>query len=178
MRLLILLLGIFVVLGGCRPYPRYRTGGNETGRDQSPAERREGAYSNQRESRTPTVELLRFGRIIQSYLGTPHSERSHGSSSMDCSEFTMTIFDEFNGTKLPRTAAKQYKTGYKVGRNNLKFGDLVFFRTTGGGGITHVGIYVGFDEFVHAASSSGIIISRLNNKYWKNRFAGGRRILP
>jgi cell wall-associated NlpC family hydrolase len=121
--------------------------------------------------------LIELGRIIQSHLGTPYKGKSRTRDGMDCSSFTAAVFDEFNRTKLPRTAKKQSKTGQKVDRRRLRYGDLVFFKTSGSS-VSHVGIYIGDDEFVHSSTSTGVIISNLKEKYWRKRYAGARRILP
>jgi cell wall-associated NlpC family hydrolase len=63
-----------------------------------------------------------------------------------------------------------------VAPGDLYFGDLVFF-DTGGKGVSHVGIYVGFDEFVHVSSTDGIIISNLTDKYYSKRFLSARRVM-
>ena len=78
---------------------------------------------------------------------------------------------------LPRTAADQFRQGCVVAREELQPGDLVFFKDTYKRGISHVGIYIGDGEFVHAASSRhAVSIDRLDSPYFDRRFAGGRRI--
>ncbi|MGZ8710642.1 MAG: C40 family peptidase, partial [Thermoanaerobaculia bacterium] len=78
---------------------------------------------------------------------------------------------------LPRTAAAQFRHGCIVERGELQPGDLVFFRNTYKRGISHVGIYIGDGQFVHAASRRRAVrIDRLNAPYFDKRFAGGRRI--
>ena len=165
-----------VVLVGCTPHPRYGSGEGrppESGNQSSKQiyEKNKKGYMN-----ATTDDLIELGRIIQSFLGRPYGSRKDGGI-LDCSRFTLLVYDKFNNTKLPRTAAKQFKTGQKIKKGDLRYGDLVFYRTDGNS-ISHVGIYIGFDEFIHATNSSGIIISKMNEDYWKKRFAGGRRILP
>ncbi len=179
MRYLCLLILIFVILTGCRPYPRYRTGKAKPPQEEktqtSPDRRYEAA--NARKLKTSSSELIRLGRIIQGYLGTPYKGKSAYKRGIDCSQFTMEVFDKFNRTKLPRTVKQQYKIGQNVSGTRLRYSDLVFFRTEGRS-ISHVGIYIGFNEFVHASTSSGVRISDIRSEYWKGRFVGARRILP
>lgn len=123
-----------------------------------------------------TKQLIELGRIIQSYLGRPYTGKSSNGKGLDCSQFIKELFIKFNGIELPRTVNGQAKYGHSVNKSDLQYGDLVFFRTEGRKA-SHVGVYVGFDEFVHSSTSSGIIISSLENNYWKKRFLGGRRII-
>jgi cell wall-associated NlpC family hydrolase len=79
---------------------------------------------------------------------------------------------------LPRTAAAQFRQGCLVERNELQPGDLVFFKNTYKRGISHVGIYVGDGQFVHAASTRrAVVVDRLDSPYFNKRFAGGRRVM-
>ena len=79
---------------------------------------------------------------------------------------------------LPRTAASQFREGFLVSREELKPGDLVFFKNTYKRGISHVGIYVGEGRFVHAASSRrAVVVDQLDAEYYRTRFAGGRRVV-
>jgi len=160
---------------GCSPHPKF-TGDREE--SSTEYDRRNVRSERGDEFKgTTTRQLLELGRIIQSYLGTPYDGNSDYEEGLDCSRFTGEVYDRYNGTELPRTAREQYSVGRKVKKNSLRYGDLVFFRTDGRK-ISHVGIYIGFNEFVHASYSSGVIISRIDEKYWKKRFAGARRIIP
>lgn len=123
-----------------------------------------------------TTRLIELGRLIQSYLGRPYGGKSRNTRGLDCSQFIQELFLKFNSTELPRTVKEQSQYGYSVNKGNIQYGDLVFFRTEGRKP-SHVGIYVGFNEFVHSSTSSGIIISSMKNKYWKKRFLGGRRVI-
>lgn len=79
---------------------------------------------------------------------------------------------------LPRTAASQFREGFLVSREELRPGDLVFFKNTYKRGISHVGIYVGDGRFVHAASSRrAVVVDELDTTYYRTRFAGGRRVV-
>jgi cell wall-associated NlpC family hydrolase len=161
----IILLVHLSVLTGCTAYPRYRTGSAEM-----PAKARD------RKVDFPTGNYVRLGLIIEEYLGKPYAGSSQYDPGVDCSRFTRDVFRSYNDMELPRTSADQFQTGKPIVRNLLRYGDLVFFRTVGNT-ISHVGIYVGNGEFAHASSSSGVIISSLDEKYWAQRYAGARRVL-
>ena len=94
---------------------------------------------------------------------------------IDCSAFVQTTFREQFGMDLPRSTYEQEDTGKSIQRAKLRPGDLVLFRAGSTG--RHVGIYIGNDNFVHASTSSGVMISNLNESYWKNRYRDARRVL-
>jgi len=95
----------------------------------------------------------------------------------DCAGLVRRAFGSM-AIELPRTAAAQYTQGCVVPREELRPGDLVFFRNTYKKGISHVGIYIGEGAFVHAASTRrAVTIDRLDAPYFSVRFAGGRRVL-
>lgn len=135
-------------------------------------------YSNYKKSgsKTDTEQLLQLGRVLQGYLGRPYSGKARKGNGLDCSQFVQKVFAEFNGTALPRTVKTQINYGTSVNRNDLNYGDLVFFRTDGRNP-SHVGIYIGYNEFIHSSTSSGVIISSMSEKYWKKRYISARRIL-
>ncbi len=112
----------------------------------------------------------------RSFLGV--SYRWGGLSSkkgFDCSGLTMTVY-KLNGLELPRSSSAQWKVGKTVKRSRLKRGDLVFFRTSRGKKISHVGIYIGDDQFIHSPSQGkDISIVSLSSDYYKKRYVGGRR---
>jgi cell wall-associated NlpC family hydrolase len=97
-------------------------------------------------------------------------------SATDCSGFTSQVF-RANGYKIPRTSAEQSKVGTRVDRKNLVPGDLVFFRTIRGTRVSHVGIYVGGNRFIHASSGGGrVMVSSLGDSYYNAKYVGARRV--
>lgn len=108
------------------------------------------------------------------YIGVPYLWGGTTPAGFDCSGFVQYVFKK-HGITLPRTATTQYSAGTYVSKSNLKKGDLVFFGESSG--ITHVGIYVGNNEFIHASTSKGITITSLSNSYWSVRYYGARRVL-
>ena len=99
------------------------------------------------------------------------------STGFDCSGFMQHIFRRSMGLNLPRTSAEQAKMGVGVSRGELQPGDMVFFRTMGRGRISHVGLYIGNDRFIHAPrTGKRIEITSLSNKYWNAKYAFARRV--
>jgi cell wall-associated NlpC family hydrolase len=95
---------------------------------------------------------------------------------IDCSLFTQEVYREFAKVTLGRTVEDQLREGREVLRNRLLPGDLVFF-TTERDRISHVGIYVGFNEFAHASSSEGVVITNMSDSYWAKRYETARRVV-
>ena len=95
-------------------------------------------------------------------------------TGFDCSGLTMVVY-RLNGLDLPRSSRQQWDTGRPVDSRHLSKGDLVFFATTGGRRVSHVGIYIGDNKFLHAPGRGRKIrISLLSNKYFKSRYLGAR----
>lgn len=112
------------------------------------------------------------------FLGIPY--RFGGSSpeqGFDCSGLVMAVY-RLNGLDLPRTAASQFKRGRKIGKDELRKGDLVFFDTRGLKRVSHVGIFTGSGNFIHAPRrGKKIQRSSLANSYFKSRYLGARTYL-
>ncbi|WP_308028175.1 C40 family peptidase [Neisseria bergeri] len=99
------------------------------------------------------------------------------STGFDCSGFMQHIFKRAMGISLPRTSAEQAQMGTPVARSELQPGDMVFFRTLGGSRISHVGLYIGNDRFIHAPrTGKNIEITSLSHKYWSGKYAFARRV--
>ena len=116
-------------------------------------------------------------RIIataKKYIGVPYLWGGTTPSGFDCSGFLQYVFRQ-NGINLLRTSKQQYTMGVWVSKANLQKGDLVFFQT-GSNGISHVGMYIGNGQFIHASSSKGVTITDLSNSYWAARYHGARRV--
>ena len=98
-------------------------------------------------------------------------------TGFDCSGLTMVVY-RLNGLELPRSSRQQWKSGRLVNPDQLSKGDLVFFATAGGGRVSHVGIYIGNNKFLHAPSSGRKIgTSSMSNRYYKSRYLGARTYL-
>lgn len=115
--------------------------------------------------------------FAQQYLGTPYVYGGAGPGGFDCSGFTMFVFSHF-GVSLAHGATPQLNNGYAVSMSELQPGDLVFFFGTynTSSAASHVGIYVGGGQFIHASSSRGVIISGLSESYYANRYLTARRV--
>lgn len=108
------------------------------------------------------------------YLGTPYAFGGNSVNGFDCSGYTQHVYNKL-GVELPRTTLQQAYKGDPVSKSELKTGDLVFFKNTYRKGISHVGIYVGDNQFI-SATNDGVTIASLSNPYWGPKYAGGRRV--
>ena len=116
-----------------------------------------------------------IARSALSYRGVPYRMGATGRGAFDCSGFMMYLFDKA-GLQLPRTAAEQYLKGLPVPKDQLKPGDLVFFKNTYKHGVSHVGIYIGGGKFCHASSGGHAVrTDNLSKEYYVNHWAGARR---
>lgn len=117
---------------------------------------------------------------VKTFIGCPYRSGAIGPDSFDCSGLVFTVYNEAANIQLPRSVKAIYAAATIVPRNELEEGDLVFFKTTGDGSISHTGIYIGRNQFIHAASdgsNTGVIVSSLNEKYYKNCYAAVGKII-
>lgn len=125
---------------------------------------------------TPVEDLTntKMFEFIDKWYGTKYRLGGTTKKGIDCSAFSKYLFEDVYGLNIPRTAREQYKFTERISRTDLTEGDLLFFNTRGG--VSHVGVYLQNNKFVHAASSEGVTISDVFDEYWVRRFIGVGRI--
>lgn len=126
-------------------------------------------------SRSITSVARRIISTSMDYIGVPYVFGGTSPYGFDCSGYVQYVFAKA-GVSLPRTADVQYEVGTPISTTDLVPGDLVFFSTYTYGA-SHVGIYVGEGNFIHASSSQGVTISSLSSAYYSSHYIGSRRIL-
>lgn len=110
------------------------------------------------------------------FLGVAYRFGGTSPTGFDCSGFMQYIFRKTYAINLPRTSAEQAAVGTHVNRADLQPGDMVFFRTAGNR-ISHVGMYVGNNRFIHAPrTGKRIEITSLTSQYWNSKYATARRV--
>lgn len=110
------------------------------------------------------------------WLGTPYRYGGETRQGTDCSGMVMVLYRDVAGIKIPRNSGKQQEFCKLIQRSELNPGDLVFFSSSRKGRVSHVGIYAGRDKFIHASSSQGVIISSLEEDYYRRHFHSAGRV--
>ncbi|MBY6185768.1 C40 family peptidase [Marinobacter hydrocarbonoclasticus] len=151
------LITLLLVLGGCSQTPA--PVGN--------------ADTNTASASSEVQQLLK--RQYSAWAGVPYRLGGTTKRGVDCSALVQITYRDHFGLALPRVTNDQANAGVKVSRNQLKTGDLVFFKT--GTRTRHVGMMIDDVRFLHASTSQGVILSRLDNPYWSRHYWQARRLM-
>ena len=172
MRKVIILSGLLLI-AGCSSSPKQESGKKLVAKKPTSSL----TYSISTAPMKPKPGLTSMRNLQQAYQkwrGTPYRFGGVDDQGIDCSAFTRSLYQEAYGMQLPRSTYEQIELGREIAQQELRPGDIVFFRT---GRTQHNGVYVGDGKFAHASSSVGVTISRLDNVYWRSRYMQARRLL-
>ncbi len=123
------------------------------------------------------VDPLKLYRFVDEWRGTDYRLGGQSKNGVDCSGLTRLLYGRVYEVNLPRRTEAIYEKASSItDKKALREGDLVFFKTRGKKSVNHVGVYLRNGRFVHASSSSGVIISRLGNPYYQKTFSAGGRM--
>lgn len=120
----------------------------------------------------PSKDLL---ESVDEWYGVRYRTGGTSKSGVDCSGFTVAVYASLYGITIPRVSREQYRVSRKISTTELEEGDLVFFNTNGSG-VSHVGVYLGNNKFIHASVSRGVMVNDLFESYYLKRFYGAGRI--
>ena len=118
------------------------------------------------------LPLMNF---VDDWYATKYRYGGSTKKGIDCSAFTAKLLNHVFAVPLPRTCRDQYHATERIKKSQLKEGDLVFFSIRKG--ISHVGVYLMNNKFVHASTSHGVMISDLHDGYFSRRYAGAGRVI-
>ena len=135
-------------------------------------------YSLKMDIAVEEIKNIPLLQKIDEWWGTPYVLGGNSKNGVDCSYFTLDVMRDIYKVNLKRTAAEQYEQSVKIEWNNLKEGDLIFFKTEGRRRISHVGIYLANNKFAHASTSQGVTIGDLTDPYWQRRLYSLGRTSP
>lgn len=112
---------------------------------------------------------------VDEWYGVRYRTGGNTKSGVDCSGFTVAVYLAAYSIALPRVSRDQYRISRKISTTELQEGDLVFFNTRGNG-VSHVGVYLGNNKFIHASVSRGVMVNGLFEPYYIKRYIGAGRI--
>jgi hypothetical protein len=108
------------------------------------------------------------------WIGTPYRYGGCDRDGTDCSGFVMSVYKNVCGIKLPRSSSEQRSYCMEVSRNKTSVGDLVFFGSESK--VSHVGLYIGNGEMIHASTSRGVMVSSIDSGYWLDHYCGAGHV--
>ncbi len=126
----------------------------------------------------PVEEITNISLLqdIDYWWGTKYCLGGSTENCIDCSAFAHNVLLDVYEKNIPRTAQQQFDSCMHISTEALQQGDLVFFQTTSRKKISHVGVYIANNKFAHASLTNGVMISDLNDAYWKPKFRGAGRM--
>ncbi len=167
-------------LGSCRSHRQVATARPSVSHPGRPQDQRRPVLPPVTGASDDSNDAELVGRIIDGaygWVGTPYAYGGTTRKGVDCSGFVQRLFADIAAVSLPRNTRKQAEYCRPVKRELLQPGDLVFFNGSRiGGGIGHVGLYLGDDRMIHASSSRGVIVSAITERYYTQRYCGGGRV--
>ncbi|MFA5011413.1 MAG: C40 family peptidase [Ignavibacteria bacterium] len=130
--------------------------------------------SSIKESEMISDEVM--SKVIE-YLNIPYVWGGTSKRGFDCSGFVQNVMYQALGIMLPRTSYEQSNVGESVEKEELKFGDLIFFDTMNKGRVSHVGIYLSDGYFAHSGSKTGVIVASLNSDFYARTYLKAKRVI-
>jgi len=121
------------------------------------------------------IENIKLFNFIDEWYGTPYKYGGKTKAGVDCSNFATLVMKNVYAKTVSPPCTKLFDMSVALSKNDLKEGDLVFFKIDGNK-ISHVGVYLANDKFVHASTKKGVVISSLNDDYYKKYYYKGGRI--
>jgi len=122
-----------------------------------------------------SISNIQLYSFIDEWYGIPYKYGAKSKKGIDCSNFVVLLYENVYKKNISGTASSLYQQCKNVSRSNLKEGDLVFFKIDSDN-VSHVGVYLQNNKFVHASTKRGIVISDLDEEYYKKNFYKGGKL--
>lgn len=133
-------------------------------------------YSKKLDIRFKSTADKELIETVSKWLGTPYRFGSSSRNGTDCSGFVTRIYRDVYGLDLSRSSRSMFEDVQRIKKDSVRTGDLVFFKRSSNEPIFHVGIYLKDGKFIHSASSSGVMVSSLNEKFYRNYYYAAGRV--
>ena len=151
---------------------------SKLGKTRRSGERREKDKRKSKKNQRTSGNGRAVVRVAKKYKGAKYEWGGASPKGFDCSGFTWYVYQKATGLDISRGVKAQWKRGRSVKKSKWKPGDVVFFKNTFEKGLSHNGIYIGGDEFIHAENErTGVVISSLKSDYYSRHYAGARRLV-
>jgi cell wall-associated NlpC family hydrolase len=151
---------------------------SKLGKTRRSGERREKDKNKSKKNQRTSGNGRAVVRVAKKYKGAKYKWGGASPKGFDCSGFTWYVYQKATGLDISRGVKAQWKRGRSVKKSKWKPGDVVFFKNTFEKGLSHNGIYIGGDEFIHAENErTGVVISSLKSDYYSRHYAGARRLV-
>ena len=132
-------------------------------------------YAEKLNTNELSIKNTKLYSFIDDWYGTPYKYGGIDKNGIDCSGFVFKLFEQVYSIKSPRTTTELYEVSNEIKKKDLKEGDLLFFKIDSKK-VSHVGIFLMNNKFVHASSKKGIMISDLNDEFFVKCFYKGGRL--
>jgi len=165
---------IFFALMGCANTPSEKIPDNNNNNNESSTASATKVNNKELPSNADALLFLLHNEY-QVWENTPYRLGGNSKKGLDCSALVQNIYQNSFNIFLPRTTSTQVLKGTQIHKNKLQVADLVFFKTSHS--MQHVGIYIGDNQFMHVSTSKGVMISSLDNIYWRSKYWQSRRII-
>jgi murein DD-endopeptidase / murein LD-carboxypeptidase len=170
------LLVVCMLLGGLSASLKAQTSTEKTGSPEDPDNLAKEYFSQIMGIAASATTNTKLYQFVYDWIGTPYRLGGKTKKGIDCSKFAYEVYEKVFNTSIGNNSRNIYTQVDPINKSELKPGDLVFFKIRSRS-ITHVGVYLGDRKFAHSSTSRGVMISNLDEAYWRRYYFNGGRML-